>query len=432
MRGVAGRVVVWGVVLAAGSVVAAESVPQAGSGKLRFSPTDWPCWRGPSGTGVATADQQPPLRWSKDENVVWKTAIPGRGHGSPIVVGDQVFVTTADPERDTQSLLCLERGSGKLRWEAVVHSHGLVRKGHQKSTPASATPACDGERVFVNFLNSDAIFTTALDLDGKQLWQTKVSEFATHQGFGSSPTMYGPYLFVSTDSRSGGVIAALERATGKLVWEVRRPEKANYASAMVLQAGGRDQLVVHGCDLIASFEPLSGKSLWEIEGATTECVTSLVTDGERIFVSGGWPRKHVQAVLADGSGKTVWENNVQVYVPSMIVKDGYLYAVQDAGVASCWEGTTGKEAWKQRVGGAFTASLTLVGDHLFATSETGQTSIFKARADKFELVAENQLGDEAFATPAICGGRIYMRVVEKTGEERQEVVYCLGEGAAAK
>jgi outer membrane protein assembly factor BamB len=183
--------------------------------------------------------------------------------------------------------------------------------------------------------------------------------------------------------------------------------------------------VIHGCDLVTSCEPLSGRKLWELEGATTECVTTLVTDGQRIFVSGGWPRKHVQAVLADGSAKTAWENNTQVYVPSMIVKDDALYAVQDSGVASCWNAATGVELWKERLGGTFTASLVLVGENLFATNESGQTFIFKASPSKFELVAENKLGDQVFATPAICGGRIYMRVVEGPAQQRQEVLYCL-------
>jgi outer membrane protein assembly factor BamB len=407
------------------AVVAADnSLPSTSA--IRFAPTDWPCWRGPQGNGMASPNQTPPLRWSKSQSVLWKAAIPGRGHSSPIVVGDRVIVTTADEDREVQSVVCFDRTSGDVRWQTVVHQSGLVRKGNKKTTQASSTAASDGQRLFVNFLNADAIYTTALDLDGKQLWQTKVSDFATHQGFGSSPTLYGPLAMVATDSRSGGVVAALDRVTGKIAWQAQRPEKANYASATVLHAAGRDQLVVHGCDLISSFEPNTGKKLWEIEGATTECVTTLVTDGQRIFASGGWPRKHVQAVFADGTGKTAWENNSQVYVPSMIAKDGYLFAVQDAGVATCWKGDTGEEVWKERLGGTFTASLVLVGDKLFATNESGQTFIFKAMSSKFELVAENKLGDEVYATPAICGGRIYMRVVERSGEQRREVLYCLG------
>jgi outer membrane protein assembly factor BamB len=396
------------------------------AGTIHFSATDWPCWRGRQADGVASSDQSLPLRWSKSENVLWSVNIPGRGHGSPIVIGDRVVITTADEERDSQSVLCFDRATGVRRWQTVVHQGGLVYKGHKKATSASATPASDGQRLFVNFLNSDAVYTTALDFDGNQLWQTKVSAFAIHQGFGSSPMLYGPFIFVSTDSKGGGVVAALDRVSGQIAWQSKRPAKANYASATVLHAAGRDQLVIHGCDLVTSFEPLTGKKLWEIEGATTECVTTLVTDGQRIFVSGGWPRKHVQAVLANGSGKTAWENNAQVYVPSMIVKDGYLFAVQDAGMASCWKGDTGQELWKQRLGGTFTASLVLVGDNLYGTNETGLTFVFKADPAKFELVAENKLGDEVYATPAICGGRIYMRVVERSGDARQEILYCLG------
>jgi outer membrane protein assembly factor BamB len=393
---------------------------------IHFGERDWPGWRGPHGNGVAFPNQSPPLRWSKSENVVWKTAVPGRGHSSPIVVGERVIVTTADEDRELQSVLCFERSSGAPRWQTTVHRGGLVRKGHKKGTAASATAACDGKRLFVNFLNGDAIYTTALDLEGKQLWQTKVSDFETHQGFGSSPMLSGPFVYVSTDSRGGGVVAALDRATGTVAWQAQRPEKANYASASVLHAAGRDQLVIHGCDLVASYDPLSGKKLWEIDGATTECVTTLVTDGQRIFVSGGWPRKHVQAILADGTGKTVWENNVQVYVPSMIVKDGYLFAVQDSGVASCWRCETGEELWKERLGGSFTASPILVGDSIFATNESGHTFVFKATPARFDLLADNQLGDEVYSTSAICGGQIYMRLVERSAETRQEMLYCLG------
>jgi outer membrane protein assembly factor BamB len=387
---------------------------------------DWPFWRGPGGNGIAAANQSPPLKWSSTENVLWKSKVPGRGHSSPIVVGDRVILATAEEDREIQSVLCYDRLTGVQRWRTDVHEGGLDRKGNKKTTQASATAAFDGQRLIINFLNQGAIYTTALDLEGKRLWQTKVSEFATHQGFGSSPTLFGPLAFVTTDSRGGGVVAALDRASGQIAWQVQRPKLANYASATVVQAAGRDQLVVHGCDLVASFEPLTGKKLWEVPGSTTECVTTLVTDGERVFASGGYPRKHVQAIAADGSGKTAWENTAQVYVPSMIVHRGHLFATQDGGVAICWDSRTGQEKWKERLGGTFTASLVLVGEDLFAVNEAGQTFIYKADPEKFQLVAENKLGDEVYATPAICGGRIYMRVVEKPGGQRQEMLYCLG------
>jgi outer membrane protein assembly factor BamB len=145
-----------------------------------------------------------------------------------------------------------------------------------------------------------------------------------------------------------------------------------------------------------------------------------------VLTSGGYPRNHVAAVRADGSGRSAWENNVRVYVPSMLIQDDILYAVTDDGVAMCWRAATGEELWKGRLGGTFSSSPVLVGPHIYATNEAGRTFIFRATPERFELVAENQLGDDVFATPAICGGRIYLRVAEQEGEKRQEYLYCIG------
>lgn len=392
-----------------------------------FTPADWPAWRGPLGTGVAVADQKPPLRWSSTENVLWKAEVPGRGHSSPTVMGETVFLATAEEDKGLQAVLCYDRETGKLLWRNDVHVGGLDTKGNKKTTQASSTVACDGERLYINFLNRDAIYTTALTLDGKLVWQTRVSDFKTHQGFGSSPTLYDKYVYVTTDSPAGGVVAALDRKSGEILWQVTRPTEANYASAQVYELLGKTQVLVQGCGLVTSFDPATGDKLWETEGATIECVTSIVTDGERVFVSGGYPRNHVQAIVADGSKKTAWENKIRVYVPSMVCHNGYLYAVQDGGVAMCWKSDTGEEMWKERIGGTYSASLVLVGDKLFATSEEGKTIIFKADPTKYEQIGENTLGNEAYATPSICGGRIYHRVVETTDGKRQEWLYCLGE-----
>jgi outer membrane protein assembly factor BamB len=408
-----------------GVLSAADALPA----KVSSSTADWPCWRGPLGTGVADPHQKPPLKWSATENVVWKAPVPGRGHGSPIVVGNCVLLQTAETEPEQQSVLCYDRKSGKELWKTVVHKGGLVKKGNQNSSFASSTPCWDGERMLVNFLNQGAIYTTALDLSGNQLWQVKVADYAVHQGFASSPMVYGDLVLVTADSDIGGVIAALARQSGKQVWSEPRPKEDNYTSPIVLHIGGKDQLLVSGCKLVSSFNPKSGKKLWEIEGSTIECVTSIVTDGERIFVSGGWPRQHVEAIFADGSGKTAWESKLQVYVPSMIVKDGYLYGIQDrVGIATCWKCDSGEEMWKERLpGGTVSSSLVLAGDNLFATNEAGETFIFKATPEKYEKVALNRLGNSVFATPAICGSRIYHRVGETSGGKRQEMIYCLGE-----
>lgn len=400
-------------------VNAAESV--------ELGPNDWPAWRGPQGTGVADEHQSPPIQWSDSKHVVWKTPIAGRGHSSPTVVGSKVYLATADEEKEVQSVLCFDRKDGKPLWSTEVHSGNFDHKGNKKSSHASSTVACDGQRLYINFLNHDSIYTTALDLDGKQSWQTKVGAFVNHQGFGSSPYLFDHLVIVSADHKGGGNLVALDRATGKIVWEVKRPSKANYASPIVYKLAGREQLLVQGCDLVSSFEPRTGKKLWEVPGSTTECVTNVVTDGKNVFVSGGYPKNHVQAIAADGSGKSVWENGARVYVPSMIVRDGYLYATLDGGVAMCWKSETGEEMWKERLGGTFSSSLVLVGDNLYATNEGGETFIFKADRTKYQFVAKNKLGDEVFATPSVCGGRIYHRVAEVKDGKRQEMLYCLGE-----
>jgi len=296
---------------------------------------------------------------------------------------------------------------------------------NEKSTAASSTVACDGESVFINFANSDAVYVTALNLKGEQIWQTKICDYTIHQGYGASPAIYQSLVIASADSDAGGVLAALDRKTGAIVWKRDRPKKPSYASPIILNAAGRDQLLLTGCDLFSSFDPLSGKTLWEIEGATTECVTSTVTDGKRVFSSGGYPKNHLAAVLADGSGEVVWETRDRVYVPSLLARDGYLFGVLDAGVAVCWKSATGEQQWKERLGGEFSASPVLVDDIIYATNESGETFVYRSNPSKYEPIAVNKLGDHLMASSTICGSRIYMRVVEQVDGRPQEMLYCL-------
>jgi outer membrane protein assembly factor BamB len=408
------------------NISSAQDRVQADANQINVAATDWPWWRGPNRNGIAAADQSPPLEWSDSKNVLWQAKIPGRGHGSITVVGNRVFLATAEDKQELQSVLCYDRRSGKRLWKTDVHRGKLDMKGNAKATHASSSVACDGHRVFINFVNAGAVYTTALDLHGKQLWQTKISDYVTHQGFGSSPALYKSLVIASADNKGGGAVAGLQRATGKVVWKQSRPKTPNYSSPIILNVAGRDQLLMTGCNLVAGFSPLTGKQLWQIDGATTECVTSTVTDGKHIYTSGGYPKNHVAAVLADGSGKVVWENKTRVYVPSMLVHEGFLYAVTDAGVAVCWKSDTGKEQWKGRLGGTFSGSPVLAGGHLFVTNETGRTYVFKANPKAFQLVAENELGDEVYSTPTICGSRVYMRVAVRKDGQREERVYCLG------
>jgi len=401
------------------------AAPQADDA-IAVGKDDWPWWRGARSDGSAPEGPLPPTRWSATENVVWKAEVPGRGHGSAAVVGEHVYLAACDEASASQSMLCYDRATGRRLWETEVHHGGAMRK-NAKATGASATPACDGERVFINFPNKDSVVTTALSREGKILWQTKFSDYVIHQGFASSPAPYRSLVFVSADHSGGGVLAALDRKTGAVAWKHDRPKAPNYSSPVVLSIGGRDQLLLTGCDLVSSFDPLTGKVLWEIPGATTECVTSTVSDGTHVFSSGGYPKNHLAAIRADGSGKIAWEIKDRVYVPSLLFHGGHLYGVLDAGMAACWDSASGKELWKSRLGGTFSSSPVRVGDRIYATNEAGETFVYQASPEKFTSIATSKLGDEAFATPAICGGRIYVRVAHKVDGKRQEMLYCLGE-----
>lgn len=401
------------------------------SSPIAVADTDWAWWRGPTRDGVAAPGQHPPHQWDDEKNILWKSAVPGRGFGSPIVVGERVFLATADEANEVQSVLCYDRKTGKQRWQTEVHKGGFAttgREGHVRSTKASSTLACDGERVFATFINSDAIYLTALDLNGAQLWQKKVCDFVIHQGYGASPALYGPLVIVSADHKGGGTLAAFDRVTGELSWTQKRPELPNYTSPIILKVGGSDQVLLMGCDRISSYAPLTGALNWEVPGATTECVTSLVTDGESVVTSGGYPTKHIAVVRGDGSGEVRWSNKTQVYVPSMLVHEGFLYAVTDSGQVLCHNMATGELAWEQRLGGNFAASPILVGEEIYATSNDGTTHIFKAIPTGFEATGESKVtATEVQATPAICGSQIYMRLTQGEDATRQEMLYCIGQ-----
>ena len=238
--------------------------------------------------------------------------------------------------------------------------------------------------------------------------------------------VYQSLVLVSADHKGGGKLAGLDKRTGEIVWQHDRPKIPNYMSPAILTAAGRTQLIIGGCNLVTSLDPLTGKRLWEIAGSTEECVVTAVTDGQRVFVSGGYPKNHTTAVEADGSGKIAWQNGNRVYVPSMLVRAGHVFAVMDAGQAVCWKADTGEEIWREKVDKDFYASPVMVGEVVYVTSLRGVTSVFEATPQRFKLIAQNKLGDEALATPAICDGRIYLRSV-KTGDPQQDSLWCIGE-----
>jgi len=234
-------------------------------------------------------------------------------------------------------------------------------------------------------------------------------------------------VLVAADHKGTGYLVALDRQTGAVRWRTPRPAEPTYASPVVYHVAGKDQLLIAGANLIASYDPETGKSLWSCKGTSTECVSSIVVEGDAVFATGGFPAKETVCVTADGSGKVRWRVPVGCFVPSMVVHRGALYGVLDDGIAICWKADSGKEAWRERLAGKFSASPVVAGEHIYVPSESGKTYVFKANPDKFELVGQNQLGSGVFASPVICGGRIYLRVAQQAAPKWQEQLYCIGD-----
>jgi outer membrane protein assembly factor BamB len=401
--------------IAARDAGAAESLPA-----LEVSDDDWPWWRGPDGNNHARGSA-PPTTWSETENVIWQAVVPGRGHASPCIWGDAVYLATADEEQETQSLLAYARDTGKLRWTCEVHRDGFMH-AHQKNSQASPTPACDGERVFTAFLSQGGLWVTAVDRNGKVAWQTLAGPFSSQHGYGSSPVIYKSLVIVSGDNLGQGYLAAIHRESGQIAWRTGRDNGPNYGTPVLAHTGGRQQLLLSGQSKVRSYDPGNGKENWTSPGPAEITANTVAWNDELIYAGGGYPETAVMAIRADGS-EVVWQKDFKAYVPSPLAVGDRLFVVQDNGVARCMNAKTGEEIWTKRLGGDFTASPTLAGNLIFVPDEDGVMHVFKA-ADRYDPVATNRLGESAFASPVICGGRLYLR----TGDR----LYCIGSPETSK
>jgi len=400
---------------------------------------DWPWWRGPTLDGKAVGPQ-PPTKWSETQNVIWRASIPGLGHASPCIWGDRIFIATAEGKpgesttrkgitvvhpsgsQEVQSLLCFDRATGKQRWRTDVHRGGFTTR-HAKNSHATATPACDGQQVFVVFANHDKVWLTALDLDGKIAWQKELGGIEGRYGYGASPLLCKSLVIVNVDHPGGGYIKALDRATGRQVWQAGRDKWYGFASPIVAPLAGRDQLLQSGVYALTSYEPSSGGVLWTCQAPSNTLAATPVCSEECVFVTGGDPQTGVRSIRADGRGDVTgshvaWANTDKVYVPSSLLIDGRLVCVKDIGVAVCFDARSGKQLWEERLGaGDFSASPVALEDLVFVPNEAGRMFVFRA-GRKFERVAENDLRDGGFATPVIAGGRLYLRTLDR--------LYCIG------
>jgi outer membrane protein assembly factor BamB len=384
---------------------------------------DWPCWRGPRLDGTSR-ETNVPIYWSVTSNLVWKTELPGRGHASPIVYGERLFTVTAVTEAQERRLLCLERTSGRILWQQTVLNAPLEGK-HALNSFASSTPATDGHLVYVAFLDRDQLLVAAYDFDGFQRWAVHPGKFASMHGFCSSPILYRNKVILNGDHDGDSYLVALDRTNGRTLWKTPRDNHTrSYCAPLIREMGGRQQMVLSGDICVASFDPDTGKRYWIIDGPTEQFVASPVYSLQTslVYITGGFPDHHILAIKPDGNGNVTqthiaWRTTRgAAYVPSPILEGSCFLVVSDSGVAHCYEASTGKLLWAERVGEEH-ASLVSAEGRVYLLNDKGLMTVIQA-GPHFVLLAQNEIGEKCFASPAISHGQIFLR-----GEKH---LFCLG------
>lgn len=423
-----------GGVAAAGATTAAtlavgggQAPAFAAAGGRPGAESGWWTWRGPNGNNIAATDAFKQTVLSR-ENVAWQTPVPGRGHSSPIVTDDAIYLTTADTKAGTQSLLAFERRNGKALWNQTVHRGGLPKENHRKNTEASSTVAFDGQRVIATFYNSDALWVSAYAPDGKLVWQKSMGRYYPDRfkyGYAASPAIYNDTAVIIGEFDGPAFMTAIALETGEAVWRIERPNSTSFSSPIVANVGGRDQLLVSGQSHVTSYNPASGELLWSAPGTAMATCGTVVWDKQNVYASGGFPQSQTVAVRADGSNQVVWQNGQKCYEQSMLCHDGHVYAVTDQGVAYCWRCTDGEVMWRERLGGNYSSSPILVGNTIHVFNEACEAFAFEANPRMFFSRGRGKLGDEAFATPSVVGNTMYMRIARNEGTTRQEYLLAI-------
>jgi outer membrane protein assembly factor BamB len=374
---------------------------------------DWSGWRGLRGDGTST-EIGLPVHWSADEKIRWKAPVPGLGHSSPIVSGDRLFLTSCDERTKERLLLCFDRQDGRLRWERVALTAPLEKK-HQFNSYASSTPATDGSHVWVSFLAQPRVVVACFDNSGLKAWEKSPGEFHSVHGFCSPPVLFRDLVIINVDQDDpGAFIVGLDKLTGDERWRIHRPGVRSYCPPLIAEAGGRMQMVLSGSNHVTSYDPGTGRPIWQIDGPTEQFVASFVMQDGLFFMTGGFPERHVLAIRPDGSGDVTsshiaWRTMKGAgYVPSPVAWDHHLFLVTDDGVATCWEAKTGKQCWQHRLGRRHHASPIVADGRVFATDSEGTTYVFAA-APEFLLIAKNAFGEECSASPAVSGGNLFYR-----------------------
>jgi outer membrane protein assembly factor BamB len=397
---------------------------------------NWPQWRGPRATGVAP-HADPPVEWSESRNVAWKVEIPGRGSSSPVVWGDQVFLTTAVPAGATGStshdprggvrpreshrfiVMAIDRSTGKVRWERVAREEVPHEGTQDNGTWASSSAVTDGQLVIASF-ESRGIY--AYDLKGKPVWQVDLGDKKMRNEFGegSSPALHGNHLVLVWDHQGESFIAALDRRTGKELWRQKREEIDTWATPLVVEHAGGAQVVVSGMNRVRSYDLESGRLVWHTTGLTMNVIPSPVAGDGMVFVTSGFRGNSLKAIrLAEAKDDitstpaVAWTLDRDTpYVPSPLLYDGILYILKsNNGLLTALDASTGKPHYQaqrlEKVPNVYASPVGAAG-RVYITGRDGTTAVVR-HGRSFEVLAVNALDDGFDASPALAGDEMFLR-----------------------
>jgi len=381
----------------------------------------WPLWRGPSGQGLVDGTGYPST-WSDTKNIVWRVQVPGRGHSSPIVWADRIFLTTAAEDGSNRSVLCFRRADGKLLWERAV-PEAPAEKLYPKNSYASSSPTTDGKLVYAYFGNAGVV---AVDFDGKLAWHAKLGPVSLYHGPGGSPILYKDSLILYQEQRlmdrsvttGPGFMVALDTKTGRERWRQDRTPQPGWGTPIAIRVGDHDELIISSSRRIEGFDPATGALLWFSTGNTFEVIPMPVVGHGLVYCVSGRAGPTF-AVRPGGSGDVtathvVWSTpKGSSFVPSPLLLGDYLYTVNDmAAIVSSHHAKTGEVVGQFRLGEArregFSASPVAVEGKIYFTNDDGETFVLNPAPD-FRLLHVNRLGEQTLASPALVDGRWYIR-----------------------
>lgn len=391
---------------------------------------NWPGWRGPEGTGISS-EKQFPTQWSAKQNVRWRIELPERGNSSPVVWGNKVFITQAREEKGVRKLMCLDRSTGNKLWaQSVVY--GKREPTHRTNPYCSASPVTDGKHVVVSHASAGLI---CYDMAGKELWRKDLGEQRHIWGNAASPVIYKDLVLLNFGPGPRTFLIALRLKDGANVWQHDEPggdsgEKqdggrgkwvGSWATPIIIDGSGGDQLLMSYPNRVVAFEPLTGRSVWSCRGLNPLVYTSPIYDDGIVVAMGGF-RGTAMGVRAGGKGDVTATHRLwtrpreKQRIGSGVLVNGHVYILNEDGVAQCIEAKAGKVIWEERLrgpggNGKSWSSMVAAGDKLYAINQSGDTFVLRA-SPRYQLLGVNALGEMTQSSMAFSNGEIFIRTYQ--------------------